>query len=91
MPTADYSISASFVAAHAGRQKNPTRWTTLKPTQIFDATPFRDALAEATTKIIRKDIRSYLQGSYLESLNSDAAFNSSGLAPLADLSCICFQ
>ena len=84
MPTADYSISASFGAVHAGCQKNPTRWTKLKPTQIFDATSFRYAPAEATTEVIRKDIRSYLQGSHQESLNScviDAAFNSSDWPP----------
>ena len=76
MPTTDYLIPPSFVAVPAGRQKNPTRWTVLNPTHIFDAI----SSGEAATEVIRNDIRSYRQGSYLEHLNScivDAAFNSS--------------
>ena len=76
MPTTNYLIPPSFGAVPAGRQKNPTRWTVLNPTHIFDAI----SSGEAATEVIRNDIRSYRQGSYLEHLNYcivDAAFNSS--------------
>ena len=60
-----HSIVASFGLTNVGRQKGP-RWTKPRPTEIFDATAFQFAPVDVATDVIRKDIKSYIQGSYLQ-------------------------
>ena len=66
MTEGQHSIVASFGLANVGRQKSVARWSKPRPTEIFDATAFQYAPVEIAPDVIRKDIKSYIQGSYFQ-------------------------
>jgi hypothetical protein len=72
MPESQHSILASFGLTNVGRQKSAPRWSRIEcPTEIIDPSEaLQFAPIEAATDFIRKDIKSYIQGSYFKTLSA---------------------
>ena len=66
MTEGQHSAVTSFGLSSVGRQKLAARWTRPRPTDIFGATAFQYAPVDVAPDLIRKDIKSYIQGSYFQ-------------------------